>query len=52
MSEPTFALKTGSTLLAIEMLKAGFDLPDFALDNPILHIRPVSLDPRDRRSRR
>lgn len=45
MSEPTFALKIGATLLVIEMLEAGFDLPDFELDNPILHIRPVSLDP-------
>ena len=35
MSEPTFALKVGSTLLVIEMLEAGFELDDVELDNPI-----------------
>lgn len=45
MSEPTFALKIGSTLLVIEMLEAGFDLPDFELENPISHIRDIAADP-------
>ncbi|MCP1387043.1 Pup--protein ligase [Corynebacterium sp. TA-R-1] len=45
MSEPTFALKIGSTLLVIEMLEAGFPLPDVELDNPIIHIRPIASDP-------
>ena len=45
MSEPTFALKVGSMLLVIEMLEAGFDLPDFELENPISHIRGIAADP-------
>ena len=45
MSEPSFALKVGSTLLVIEMLEAGFDLPDFTLDNAIEHIREIAADP-------
>ena len=45
MSEPSFALKIGSTLLVIEMLEAGFDLPDFTLDNAIEHIREIATDP-------
>lgn len=45
MSEPSFALKIGSTLLVIEMLEAGFDLPDFTLDNAIEHIREIAADP-------
>lgn len=45
MSEPSFALKVGSTLLVIEMLEAGFDLPDFTLDNAIEHIRDIAADP-------
>ncbi|UIZ93145.1 Pup--protein ligase [Corynebacterium sp. CNCTC7651] len=45
MSEPTFALKVGSTLLVIEMLEAGFELDDVELDNPIAHIRPIASDP-------
>ena len=45
MAEPTFALKVGSTLLVIEMLEAGFDLPDFTLDNAIDHIRDIAADP-------
>ncbi len=45
MSEPSFALKVGSLLLVIEMLEAGFDLPDVELDNPIGHIRDIALDP-------
>lgn len=45
MSEPTFALKIGSTLLVIEMLEAGFDLPDYELADPISHIRDIAADP-------
>ncbi|WP_115684630.1 Pup--protein ligase [Corynebacterium senegalense] len=48
MSEPTFALKIGSTLLVIEMLEAGFDLPDFELEDPISHIREIAADPTGR----
>ena len=45
MSEPTFALKVGSMLLVIEMLEAGFDLPDMELVDPIAHIRDIAADP-------
>ena len=45
MSEPTFALKVGSVLLVIEMLEAGFDLPDMELADPIAHIRDIAADP-------
>ena len=45
MSEPTFALKVGSMLLVIEMLEAGFDLPDMELADPIAHIRDIAGDP-------
>ncbi|WJY68040.1 Pup--protein ligase [Corynebacterium auris] len=48
MSETTFALKIGSTLLVIEMLEAGFDLPDLELDDPIAHIREIAADPTGR----
>ncbi|MDL0402640.1 Pup--protein ligase [Corynebacterium lehmanniae] len=44
MSEPTFALKVGSMLLVIEMLEAGFDLPDIELADPIAHIRDIAAD--------
>lgn len=45
MSEPTFALKVGSMLLVIEMLEAGFDLPEMELADPIAHIRDIAADP-------
>ena len=45
MSEPTFALKVGSLLLVIEMLEAGFDLPDMELADPSAHIRDIAADP-------
>lgn len=48
MSEPSFALKIGSTLMVIEMLEAGFELPDFELENPISHIRDIAADPTGR----
>lgn len=44
MSETTFLLKVGSTLLALEMLEAGYELPDFELDNAISHVRDISRD--------
>lgn len=44
MSETTFLLKVGSTLLALEMLEAGYELPDFELDNAISHVRGISRD--------
>ncbi len=44
MSETTFALKIGSTLLVLEMIEAGVTLPDFEMDNPIGHIRDIARD--------
>lgn len=44
MSEPTFVLKIGSTLLLLEMLEAGVKLPDFELRDPIAHIRDIATD--------
>lgn len=44
MAEPTFALKVGSTLLMLEMLEAGFDLPLFDVVDPISHIRDIARD--------
>ncbi|MCS5479478.1 Pup--protein ligase [Corynebacterium sp. YIM 101645] len=44
MSETTFALKIGSTLLVLEMIEAGVGLPDFEMDNPIGHIRDIARD--------
>ena len=48
MAEPTVALKVGSTLLMLEMLEAGFDVPQFAVQDPIHHIREIALDPTGR----
>ena len=48
MAEPTLALKVGSTLLMLEMLEAGFDVPQFAVQDPIHHIREIALDPTGR----
>lgn len=45
MAEPTLALKVGSTLLMLEMLEAGFDVPHCAVQDPIHHIRDIALDP-------
>ncbi|WP_082121400.1 Pup--protein ligase [Corynebacterium uterequi] len=44
MSEPTFVLKIASTLLVLEMMEAGFDLPSLELANPIKHIRDIARD--------
>lgn len=45
MAEPTMALKVGSALLMLEMLEAGFDVPQFSVQDPIHHIRAIALDP-------
>src|SRR5699024_8331451 len=45
MSEATFALKVGSTLLMLEMIEANFDLPNLEVEDPIAHIREISADP-------
>lgn len=45
MSEATFALKVGSTLLMLEMIEANFDLPNLEVEDPIAHIREISVDP-------
>ncbi|WP_293771409.1 Pup--protein ligase [uncultured Corynebacterium sp.] len=44
MAEPTFALKIGSTLLVLEMIEAGFDLPSIELQEPIVQLRRVARD--------
>ncbi|AWT26223.1 Pup--protein ligase [Corynebacterium provencense] len=44
MSETTTALKVGSTLLVLEMIEAGVELPDFELSNEIRSIREIARD--------
>lgn len=44
MSEPTTALKIGSTMMMLEMLEGGVDFPDFTPQDPIKAIRIVSRD--------
>ncbi len=44
MSETTLALKIGSTLLMLEMLEAGFDVPRFDVVDPIHRIRDIARD--------
>lgn len=48
MAEPTMALKVGSTLLMLEMLEAGFEVPNLSVLEPIQHIRAIALDPTGR----
>ncbi|TVU86343.1 Pup--protein ligase [Corynebacterium aurimucosum] len=48
MADPTMALKVGSTLLMLEMLEAGFEVPAFSVLEPIKHIRAIALDPTGR----
>lgn len=48
MAEPTMALKVGSTLLMLEMLEAGFEVPELSVLEPIQHIRAIALDPTGR----
>lgn len=44
MSETTTALKVGSTLLVLEMIEAGVNLPDYELSNEIRSIREIARD--------
>lgn len=44
MAEPSIALKVGSTLLMLEMLEAGFELPELEIADPIHHIRSIARD--------
>ncbi|APT93706.1 Pup--protein ligase [Corynebacterium phocae] len=44
MAEPSFALKVGSMLLMVEMIEAGFDLPDLEIDEPIVQLRRIARD--------
>ncbi len=44
MSETTTMLKVGTAHLVLEMIEAGVQFRDFALDNPIRAIREVSHD--------
>lgn len=48
MAEPTMAVKVGSTLLMLEMLEAGFEVPNLSVLEPIQHIRAIALDPTGR----
>lgn len=45
MAEPTTALKVGSTLLMLEMIEAGFELPGWTMSQEIEALRAVSQDP-------
>ncbi|MEJ5927283.1 Pup--protein ligase [Corynebacterium sp. H128] len=44
MAEPTFALKIGATELVLEMIEAGWPLPDFELADEIASIRQITRD--------
>lgn len=44
MSEVTTALKVGSTLLVLELIEAGWKLPDFEIANEIRSIRDIARD--------
>lgn len=44
MSEVTTALKVGTTLLVLEMIEAGENLPDFEIANEIRSIREIARD--------
>ncbi|AKE39162.1 Pup--protein ligase [Corynebacterium camporealensis] len=44
MAEPTFALKVGSTQLVLEMLEAGFPMPEIDIVDPIKEIRNIARD--------
>ncbi|MBI9000439.1 Pup--protein ligase [Corynebacterium sp. CCM 9185] len=48
MAEPTFALKIGSALLVLEMIEAGFPLPEIELANDAAAIRDIARDHRGR----
>lgn len=44
MSEVTTALKVGTTLLVLELIEAGWDLPDYEVANEIRSIREIARD--------
>lgn len=44
MAQPTLALKVGSLVLLVEMLEAGFPVPEFPVVAPVRHIREVAAD--------
>lgn len=44
MAEPTFALKIGTALLMLEMIEAGFELPNLEIVEPIARIRDIARD--------
>lgn len=44
LAEPTTAVKVGATLLVLEMIEAGFELPTFELANEIAAIKDISAD--------
>lgn len=44
MSEVTTALKVASTLLVLELIEAGWDLPDYEMANEIRSIREIARD--------
>lgn len=44
IAEPTLALKVGATLLVLEMIEAGWDLPEYRVIDPISHIRAITHD--------
>lgn len=44
MAEPTFALKIGATQLVLELIEAGWPLPDFTLEDEVSAIRHIARD--------
>ncbi|WP_051866819.1 Pup--protein ligase [Corynebacterium atypicum] len=44
MAEPSTALKVGSMLLLLEMIEAGFELPDVELERPVVQGRDIARD--------
>ena len=44
MSEVTTALKVASTLLVLELIESGWDLPDYEMANEIRSIREIARD--------
>ncbi|MCS4535080.1 Pup--protein ligase [Corynebacterium sp. HS2168-gen11] len=44
VAQPSFALKVGATCLVLEMIEAGFELPEYPLDKDIRAIQDISRD--------
>lgn len=44
MAEPTTALKIGSMLLLLEMMEAGWPIPEYEVAHPSQHIRDIARD--------